>query len=120
MAYNSKVSDPDKLLSGSPFSFPVPPKGKGYPGHTVFLILLQTYNFSQAFAEADSARYKSLDIRILPFWLQDKGYIFNVIIDKPFKNRKRALAFLEKTKLDIAAVPKSVIALKTEDFIDKG
>jgi general secretion pathway protein A len=120
MAYNSSISSPSKVLSGLPIHFPVPREEKKYPDHMVFLLILQTRDFHRAFTVAASARYNDLDVRILPFQRQDKGYNFNVIIDKAFENQEEALAFLEKIEPGISAVPENVISLKTSDLMGKG
>jgi general secretion pathway protein A len=120
MAFNSSISSPGKVLSGLPMYFPVPREKKEYPDHMVFLLILQTRDFNRAFTVAASARYNDLDVRILPFQSQDKGYNFNVIINKPFENQEEALAFLGKIEPGISAVPGNVISLKTNYLMDKG
>ncbi len=120
MACNNNISSPGKVLSGLPIYFPVPRKAKTYPDHIVFLLILQTQDFNQAFTVAASARYNDLDVRILPFPRQDKGYEFNVIIDKLFENKDEALTFLGKIEPGISAVPENITSLKTTDLTDKG
>jgi len=119
MTYNKNILDPDRLLSGIPLHFPVPTKKKEYPDHTVFLLILQTRDFNQAFAKAASVN-KDIDVRILPLWYQGKEWVFNVIIDRPFENQDKAIAFLKNSEPGIAAVPKSVLSLKLDNLIHKG
>lgn len=120
MAYNSDLSSPGKILSGLPFHFPVPEKEKNYPDHMIFLLILQTLDFNRAFTVASSSRYNDLDVRILPFRWVDKGFIFNVVIDKAFDNQEEALVFLEEIEPVIIAVPENMDSLKTIDIVDKG
>lgn len=116
MASNNTISDPDRISVGIPIRFPVLQEEKQYPDPMIFLVILQTRDFNLAFSEAASTKYWDLDVRILPFQLQDKGYIFNLIINKAFDTREKALAFLEKIKPEVMAVPETVVSLKTKEF----
>jgi len=120
MAYNSSISAPGKVLSGLPIHFPVPEETKKISDNSVFLLIFQTQDFNRAFTVAASPRYNDLDVRILPFQGQDKGYFFNVVLDQAFKNQEEANVFLENIEPGISAVPKNVVSLKTKTLMDKG
>lgn len=113
MAYNSTISVPDRLLSGFPIRFPVSAEEKDYPDHTTFLVIHQTRELNRAFTRAASTMCRDLDVRILPFHCRDNGYLFNVIIDRPFENKQQALAFLRKIPPGIAAVSQNAASLKS-------
>jgi len=120
LQYNKTIADPDRLTAGIPFYFPVLGRETRYDDQTIFLVILQTLDFKQAFARAASVRHKGLAVRILSFQSQDKGYLFNLVIDRPFKNQEMALVFLQKIQPEIMAVPKNVVSLRTIDSSDKG
>ena len=120
MAYNNTISAPDRLLSGFPIRFPVFREEKAYPDPAIFLLILQTRDFNRAFTEAASSRYQDIDVRILPFQYRDNGFVFNVIIDKSFESKEKALAFLKTIKPGIAAIPEDVGSLKTNGLTNKG
>ncbi|CCK78872.1 ExeA family protein [Desulfobacula toluolica] len=101
-------------------SFPSPDEKKKYSDHTIFLLIHQTLDFNRAFTLAGSRIYKNLNIRIFPFWCPDNGYLFNVIIDRPFDNRKKALGFLQTIEPDIKATLENMVSLKSCDLTHKG
>jgi general secretion pathway protein A len=116
---NHTILAPDMLLSGLPLQFPVPREDTQYPDRTVFLVILRTRDFNRAFTEVVSSRYRDLDVRILSFHYPDKGFLFNVIIDRPFDSREQALAFLKTIKPNITATPENAGSLKTRDLTNK-
>jgi len=119
LAYNRTISNPDRLLYGTRFNFPVHGAAKEYTDHTVCLLILQTRDFKTAFDSVMAQIYRKADIRILAFWYRETGYLFNVIIDKQFENVKKALIYLEKIQPGIEAVPVNVLSLKMNNFMEK-
>ncbi len=112
--YNSNLNDPNTVKAGMNLYFPVI-ENSDYPDDKkVFIVLFETDNFEKSFITAHNYQPSDFSVRILPVWNENKGFLFPVVINKPFGSLTAAKKYKKNQPEIIFAECKSVLQMKNK------
>ncbi|MBI9089049.1 MAG: AAA family ATPase [Desulfobacterium sp.] len=101
---NTKIKNPNRIRAGMTIEFPVLDlKGQGWNPDTVCILFAKHSNFRKAYAAARQCPAGEVDVRILPLW-KDPGFIFLVVVDRPFNTLASAKAFKQQISTTVATL----------------
>ncbi len=118
--YNSNLNDPNNVKTGMNINFPVI-ESSDYPDDKkFFIVLFETDNFKKSFITAHNYQTSEFDVRILPVWRTDKGFLFPVVINKSFVSLNAANRYKKSQPEIIFAECKPVSQMKNNGKKQKG
>ncbi len=97
LAANLSIKNPDKIHAGLIIDLPVitDTYNKWNNDH-ICILFAQKKNLEKAFLTARKYYRKDMDIRILPGWNREKGFLFSIVLDKPFSHLAAAGNYRDK------------------------
>jgi len=110
--YNSNLNDPNNVKAGMNINFPVIESTDDPDDKTIFIVLFETDNFEKSFITAHNYQTTDFNVRILPVWRNDKGFLFPVVINKPFYSMTAAEKFKKNLPEIIFAACKPLAQIK--------
>ncbi len=116
---NPDIQCPDNIKAGMPIVFPVI-KSEHIDANKIFIVISQSHGFEMAYETADRHKSSDLDVRILPVWNKNKGFLFPVVIDKPFFSINEADMYKKNLLDNIAAESKNISLMKGSEIKQKG
>jgi len=94
---NLSIENPDKIYAGVTIDLPVIiGTYNEWKNDHACILFSQEKNLKKAFVMARKYHTKDMDIRILPGWDSKKGFLFSIVLDKPFLNLAQAVQYKEK------------------------
>lgn len=117
-AANPHIPNPDQLEVGDVVHFPALPAAVRPQPVRVWWVQLGTYpQLDQAALALKQRRNEGLDARLIPFWNQDQGLVFAVVLADCFYDRRIAETALRQTVLPGAAKLAEVRSLWRDDTV---
>lgn len=102
---NPAIKDPDHIMAGRAIDFPVIDSAKfGWDKDAVCIVFSREQNFNKAYAISKKYRQRDVDTRVLPIWIKDQGFLFLVVVNRPFKTMASAQAFKQQIPTSFAAL----------------
>ncbi len=106
---NKNIQNPNHINSGMVISFPViEGVGSTWGKEDVCILFSRERSFETAFGAAVQYRKNGLDMRLLPLWDRENGFLFSVVTAKPFKNMSEAADYqkrmLGKTRVSLEKI----------------
>ena len=97
LAANLSIKNPDKIIAGITIDLPVITDAYNkWKNDHICILFGQEQNLEKAFLTARKYYRKDMDIRILPSWNREKGFLFSIVLDKPFNDLAAAGNYREK------------------------
>ncbi len=104
MSANPRIKNPDNIMAGMRIKFPVmDTENCGWKQDAVCIVFSKNPDFNRAYDEARLYKTENVDVRMLPVWSNDLGFLFLVVVDRPFKTMASAKAFKHQIPTPLAA-----------------
>jgi len=97
LAANLSIKNPNKINAGIIIDLPVITDAYNeWKNDHVCILFAQEKNLEKAFVTARKYNTKNRDVRILPGWNREKGFLFSIVLDKPFSDLAAAGNYRDK------------------------
>ncbi|MCP4672848.1 MAG: AAA family ATPase [Desulfobacula sp.] len=118
--FNSNIDNPDSISAGMEIFFPILASSSNMDENAVYIVIFQSKNFKAAFQKAAQHKRPGFDVRILPLWNENVGYIFPVVFDKRFLSMNEADNYKKRLPLGIVSEIKHVSEMNHSAQKQKG
>ncbi|MBU2454055.1 MAG: hypothetical protein KJ668_12175, partial [Proteobacteria bacterium] len=97
LSSNLKIKNPDHINAGMRVDFPIiNPMDTFWKNETVCIHFSKESEFKNAFLAARKYQKRGVNVRILPGWDSQKGFLFLVVVNQPFENLSEANTYKKK------------------------
>lgn len=112
LKFNTSLNDPNNVKAGMNINFPVIESPDDPDDKTIFIVLFETDNFEKSFITAHNYPTTDFNVRILPVWRNENGFLFPVVINKPFYSMTAAEKYKKNLPEIIFAACKPLAQIK--------
>ena len=120
LATNPDIRSPEKIKAGMLIKFPVLPEIEDLSDNDIFVVLSENRDINLAFLTAYKYRSQDLNVRILPVWNEERGFLFPVVINQSFTSMVAADNYKTRLPENIFAESKQILLIKNSEKKQKG